>query len=86
MEPRDIKWCPQHGYSLPCNKCGLGLFEAGYNKALAQLAGMAEECKQQGRREVVEWVKTHSLIAPDKNSITRFEPFYQITQVELKEW
>ena len=19
----DIKWCPQHGYPLPCDKCGM---------------------------------------------------------------
>ena len=30
-------------------------FKAGYNKALAQLADMTEECKQMGRKEVVEW-------------------------------
>jgi hypothetical protein len=40
MEAKEIKWCPQHGYPLPCDKCGLGLFEAG---------------KQEGIKEVVDW-------------------------------
>ena len=21
MKPEDIKWCPQHGWLEPCNKC-----------------------------------------------------------------
>ena len=25
MEAKDIKWCPQHGYPLPCDKCGMPL-------------------------------------------------------------
>ena len=62
MKTKDIKWCPQHGYPLPCHKCGMPLsaksqkeiYEAGYNKAMAQLAGMTEECKQMGRREVAD--------------------------------
>ena len=29
-------------------------YEKGYNKAMAQLADMTEECKQMGRQEVVE--------------------------------
>ena len=32
-------------------------YEKGYNKALAQLADMTEECKQMGRKEVVEWIE-----------------------------
>ncbi len=34
---------------------------------------------------MVEWVKTHQLIEPDNDSLTRFEPFYQIELRELKE-
>ncbi len=26
---KETKWCPQHGYPLPCDKCGLGLRELG---------------------------------------------------------
>jgi len=37
-------WCPQHGYPLPCDKCGLGLFEAG---------------RKEGIDEVVKWVEKH---------------------------
>lgn len=25
MKAKDIKWCPQHGYPLPCHKCGMPL-------------------------------------------------------------
>ena len=32
------------------------IFKAGYDKALAQLADMTEECKQMGRREVAKWI------------------------------
>lgn len=32
-------------------------YSVGYNKALAQLAGMTEECKQMGRKEVVEFIE-----------------------------
>jgi len=38
------KWCPQHGYPLPCAKCGLGEKEIGI---------------QIGRKEVVAWVIEH---------------------------
>lgn len=41
---------------------------------------------QAGIREVVEWIESHQLIEPSKDSLTRFEPFYQIEQVKLKEW
>ncbi len=41
---------------------------------------------QAGIREVVKWIRSHTLIEPDKDSITRFEPFYQIEEKELKEW
>ena len=48
MEAKYIKWCPQHGYPLPCNKCGLGQYEAG---------------KQAGIKEVVDWLKEHNSFA-----------------------
>ena len=27
-EMKQTEWCPQHGYPLPCDKCGLGVREA----------------------------------------------------------
>lgn len=45
--------------------------------AMARLAGI---------KKMVEWIKSHQLIEPDKNSLTRFKPFYQIEQSKLKEW
>lgn len=41
---------------------------------------------QAGMLDVVGMIKSHTLIKPDENSITQFEPFYQIEQSELKEW
>ncbi len=41
---------------------------------------------KEGRKEVVEWIKSHPLIEPDDDSITRFEPFYQIEESKLEEW
>ena len=38
-----------------------------------------------GKEEVMEWIETHQLIEPAKDSITRFEPFYQIEKAKLKE-
>ena len=29
MEAKDIKWCPEHGYPLPCEKCGFPLSQPG---------------------------------------------------------
>ena len=44
MEAKDIKWCPQHGYPLPCYKCGMPLSQleevsnnAAYRKNLPYL-------------------------------------------------
>ena len=28
-QPVEKQWCPQHGYPLPCNKCGLTAFVPG---------------------------------------------------------
>jgi hypothetical protein len=41
IDGKEYEYCPQHGYSLPCDKCGLGQYELG---------------KQAGIKEVVEWV------------------------------
>lgn len=45
-----------------------------------------ERGRLEGRKEVVKWIKEHPLIAPDENSLTKFEPFYQIEHAELKKW
>ncbi len=26
---KELEYCPQHGYPLPCDKCGLGQYELG---------------------------------------------------------
>lgn len=66
-------------------------FKAGYDKALAQLAGMTKECKQIGRKEVVEFINGHSSSgamwseATRSNQICLICPKY-LWQAKLKEW
>ncbi len=55
-------------------------------EGLYQLQHPSYQGRKAGIKEVVEWVRSHQLIEPDKDSITRFEPFYQIEEKELKEW
>jgi len=40
----DSKWCPQHGYPKPCDKCGMPLTQQ-------------KEIYRAGQRDVVEWVE-----------------------------
>lgn len=41
---------------------------------------------QEGRKEVVEKIRTdHFLIKPGENSLTQFEPFYQVHESYLKQ-
>ena len=37
MKAKDIDWCPQHGYPLPCNKCGLGDWEDGKKAGIKEV-------------------------------------------------
>ena len=48
MKPEDIKWCPQHGYPLPCDKCGMPLTKL-----------QQKEIYKAGMRGVVEWINSH---------------------------
>lgn len=32
---KETKWCPQHGYQLPCAKCGLGERETGKSEIIS---------------------------------------------------
>ena len=50
METKDVEWCPQHGYPLPCHKCGMPLSQVSQKE-------IYEKGKQAGIREVVEWIK-----------------------------
>ncbi len=51
MKDKDIKWCPQHGYPLPCHKCGMPLSQTSQ-----------KEIYQAGIREVVERIDNTGLI------------------------
>ena len=60
-------------------------FKAGYDKALAQLAGMTEECKQMGRKEVVEWIK-YFLNIPEIKDTYADKIIRPQLKSKLKEW
>lgn len=60
----------EHGYL--CD-----LFCGEYSAHINQMAGITV---------AIDWIKLHTLIEPDKDSLTRFEPYYMIEAKELKEW
>ena len=47
MKADKIKWCPQHGYPLPCDKCGMPLSQP-------QQKEVYEAGKKIGREEAGE--------------------------------
>ncbi len=61
------------------------MYEAGYDKALVQLADMTEECKQTGRQEVVKWIRDnarhHFMLGKGTEAIDSEE-----WQAQLKKW
>lgn len=59
MEKKDIKWCPQHGYPLPCNKCGMPLpqyTKQEENGVKKDWKDTQMEMYKAGIKEVVEWI------------------------------
>ncbi len=50
MKAKDTKWCPQHGYPLPCAKCGMPLPQLSQKE-------IYEAGQRAGRKEVVEWTQ-----------------------------
>ena len=67
----------------------------GYNGRCQRYPGLARSCEdfvhletayQAGAKDTIRWIESHPLIKPDENSITRFEPFYQIEQKELENY
>ena len=74
MEAKDIKWCPQHGYPLPCNKCRMPLSRQDQ-----------KEIYQAGIRKVVEWIDEHSRMTYERGEgEVAFNHVQWHTQ--LKEW
>jgi hypothetical protein len=74
IEGKEYEYCPQHGYSLPCDKCGLGQYELG---------------KQAGIKEVVDWILKEKIVLYqvtdiEKGEISSLNP--SILQAKLKEW
>ena len=56
MNAKDVKWCPQHGYPLPCDKCGMPLTQP-----------QQKEIYKAGINEVVEWVEANSILMQHKH-------------------
>lgn len=67
MEAKDTKWCPQHGYPLPCDKCGLGQYELGFKA---------------GIKEVVEWLENESHFGIPKTLTEQSQKDWQAKQKE----
>ena len=75
MEANAIKWCPQHGYPLPCYKCGMPLSQTS-QKEIYELGEKA------GIREVVEWIKASG----DTSLYSQNGEYTDEWQAKLKEW
>ena len=102
MKAKDTKWCPQHGYPLPCDKCGMPLTQlqqdeihkAGYEEAVRfthrqfdlNLPEVMELSKQEGRMEVVEFIEKRVYYV-DKRGYVALKPNATSNWVaKLKEW
>jgi hypothetical protein len=53
------------------------------DKLFAIIAPLLEQIEVRGRGNAVAWIRSHELIKPDKDSLTRFEPYYHIEEREL---
>ena len=78
----DIKWCPQHGYPLPCAKCGMPSIESQRE--------IFEKGRQAGKKEVVEWMKQYAqtdLLVDERDKPIPFYCFDDIVlNTKLKDW
>ena len=92
MNAKDTKWCPQHGYPLPCDKCGMPLSptqqkdiyeagrKAGYEqRKLEELPYYSEE-RQLGIKEAIEFMKKE--LPEEYNEFA----VWSVWQAKLKEW
>ena len=71
IEGKEYEYCPQHGYPLPCDKCGLGQYELG---------------RQDGIKEVVNWINsTHLKKTVNYNEPNLIIPL-RYWNSKLKEW
>ena len=70
IEGKELEYCPQHGYPLPCDKCGLGLFELG---------------KREGVKEVVEWIGGYDKPFPNQREWKAKLKEWGIERVTIRE-
>jgi len=77
----------QRGFHAVCSKCKYHPCSIRTcDKSDEGIAGaQAKYTWETAIREVVKWIQSHQLVEPSPDSITRFAPFYQIDQAELKE-
>jgi hypothetical protein len=69
-DSESTEWCPQHGYTLPCPKCGMGEYERGL---------------KDGRKEVAEWLSLH-WISKSTDDAGTYEYLISQLDAKLKEW
>lgn len=50
MESKDVKWCPQHGYPVPCDKCGYSPQPATLDELKYKLTDLGLWDEQEMRR------------------------------------
>ena len=61
-------------------------YKTGYDKALAQLAGIIEECKQMGRKEVLDSIGLCVYVWHDEENKVHLCIDQESWQTKLKEW
>ena len=77
-------WRPDNWPKCPCDGCKeKQVDEYGLLCDLSCGKATAYANYQWGIESVISWIRGHDLIKPDGNSLTRFEPFYQIEEREL---
>ncbi len=79
MEAKDIKWCPQHGYPLPCDKCGYPLSQLDQKQIF-------ESGRKSGIKEVVEWLGNNAVCYCGEPDNDWFEIDQADWMIKLKEW
>ena len=77
MKAEDIKWCPQHGYPLPCYKCGMPLSQP-------QQKEIYEDGRRAGIKEVVGWIE--SVPTREIDGAEQYICTLEQWQAKLKEW
>jgi len=66
MKAKDVKWCPQHGYPLPCYKCGMPLSQVSQKEIFK--AG-----KKAGQEDVIKRIAAGEEILIDSQNVRYYQ-------------